>query len=402
MEIKFVLPNLQLLFDMKNEKIFISGLGSISALGYGTQTTWANLLNGKSGLSVKSDWNNNKIKPHFYGEIPPVQFDDEVKWMNRFPPSKYSQLGILACKKAIIDSGLVLKDLDNENGLIIETSLAATEAVESYLYDLFLFGITKISPIKFTKTVANKVLGDISLLFKINGPSSLLYNENSICYGVDLIKKGIADIIICGGVDHYTEYRVLSEQESDLLVPMNAHFDESTHSEQIRKNILGDGACFIVLESETSVKRRQAKVYAELLDYSSSFDYKNVESTTIRSKHLLDLAFNKMSSDIPPKSNFAFMSAYSTPVQAEFNERSFIDSLNRSHQVSTVMHKAFTGDMKAASSVMGVSIACQMLQNQKIPHLSAPATSEDLDFALINTVHEGGGNSYFLLKTFNN
>jgi 3-oxoacyl-(acyl-carrier-protein) synthase len=389
---------------MKNEKIFISGLGSISALGYGAQATWENMLKGESGLNIKNDWNNDQLEPHLFGEVVPVEFDNEAKWMDRFPPSKYSQLGILACKKAILDSGIVLKDVDNEIGLIIETSLGATETVESYLYDLFQFGISKVSPIKFTKTVANTVLGDMSRFFKISGPSSLLYNENSICYGVDLIKKGIAEIVICGGVDHYTEYRVLSEQESDLLLPEKAEVDASvsTYPEHVKQNVLGDGACFVVLESESSVKKRKAKVYAELLNYNSNFDYKNVETTTVRSKHLLDKAFGKMSSEIPPLSNVAFVSAYSTPIQVEYNERSFIDNLDRSHQVATVMHKPYTGDMKAASNVMGVSMACHMLQNQKVPHLQSPATSEALDFAFVNTVHEGGGNSYFLLKTSNN
>jgi 3-oxoacyl-[acyl-carrier-protein] synthase II len=390
---------------MKNEKVFITGLGSISAIGYGSQDAWSNLLRGESGLKVKSDWNNTKIKPHFYGETPSVQFEDEIKWMDRFPPAKYSQLGILAFKNAIDDAGIVLKDLDNEIGLIIETSLGATESVESYLYDLFQFGVEKISPIKFTKTVANTVLGDVSRLFKINGPSSLLYNENSICYGADLIRKGVADIIICGGVDHYTDYRVLSEQETNHLIRENDH--SSLHhiiekQNQIDQNLLGDGASFIVLESETSVRNRKAKVYSELVDYDSSFDFENVETTTIRTPYLLDKAFKNFNSVIPSSSTVAFVSAFTTQSQIEHNEQTVIDQLNSNHQTFTIQHKPFTGDMKAASGVMGVSVACQVLKNQKLPQLLNPASNQDIDFAFINTVHEGGGNSYFLLKQCNN
>ena len=204
---------------MENTKVFITGLGSLSALGYGAEETWENLKNQKK-ISKKENWDNDKIKPQYFGEVAEIDFENEINWTDRFSPKKYSKLGILACKKAIEDAEINAES-NQDIGLIIETSLGATESVEDYLYDLFLKGIAKVSPIKFTKTVANTVLGDVSRTFSLKGPSSLIFNESSISYGFDLIKKGVADIIICGGVDHYSSFRILSEQEEGNLALHN-------------------------------------------------------------------------------------------------------------------------------------------------------------------------------------
>ena len=386
----------------KQTKVFITGLGSITALGYGAQEAWENILQGRSCVRVKNDWLNPKIKPQYFGEAVPVAFEEEVKWNERFAPQLYSRLGILACKKALEDAGIELAPADNEIGLIIETSLGATAAVEDYLYDLYQHGLAKISPLKFTKTVANTVLGDISRTFRLNGPSSLIYNSNSISYGVDLIRKGVADIVICGGVDHYTEYRVLSEQENGRLIAVS---DETDHRRAIanatenRRNVLGEGAAFIVLESEAAVLSRNARKYAEIVEYHSSFDYDNVEDTTRRSVNIAGDAYERFKPAMSPGKKVAYLSAYTTSGQLQESEQPMLEKLQRENDAYPLCHKAYTGDMKAASGVMGASIASQILYGDLFPAEAAPgAYPTGFDYALVSTAHEGGGSSHLMLK----
>lgn len=384
---------------MNNKKIYITGLGDISALGYGKNESFEKILQEKTGLSVKTDWENEKISENIYGQIPDVELNDYVKWPERFPPGKYSKIGLLACKEAIKDAKLELNEIDNEVGVIIETSLGATEAVEAYLYDLYKYGVKKISPLKFTKTVANTVLGDISRVFKLNGPSSLLYNENSISYAYDLIQNGSAEIVICGGLDYYTDFRMLSEQENELLVKndsQNPVLKILEHEKNRSKNVPGEGASFIVLESEDSVNRRGVSAYAELVNYHSNFDYQSISDTTKRSPVLLGEAIDMFKNDL--KGNIAFMSAYTTQKQYEENESFLIEKLKQEHKVKVFRHKAFTGDMKAASSVMGVAVGGQFLNRSCLLNNLKNSIDAKIETVLVNTVHEGGACSYYLLK----
>lgn len=370
---------------MENTKIFITGLGSLSALGYGAKETWENLKNQKE-VSKKENWDNDKIKPQYFGEVADINFEEEVDWMNRFSPKKYSKLGILACKKALEDAGIKAEP-SNDIGLIIETSLGATESVEDYLYDLFLKGIAKVSPIKFTKTVANTVLGDVSRAFSLKGPSSLIFNESSVSYGFDLIKKGVADIVICGGVDHYSSFRILSEQEEGNLSLDN-------HKNDSKRSVLGEGAAFIVLESEKSIQQRGKKPYAEILNENYVFDYNNVEATTTRSSFVTERATEMLSDDYQDQT-IAFLSGFANDTQHIDNEETLLKNISAKNDVYTFVHKKYTGDMKSASAVMGLSIASQILSNNYIPEKEV---SKKVDLAFVSAVHEGGGSSQFLLK----
>ncbi|QDP85570.1 hypothetical protein FNJ88_08345 [Chryseobacterium sp. SNU WT5] len=375
---------------MENTKVFITGLGSLSALGYGAEETWENLKNLKK-ITKKDNWDNEKIQPHYFGEAVDVNFEEEVKWMDRFSPKKYSKLGLLACKKAIEDAGIQNLNEDNDIGLIIETSLGATESVEDYLYDLFLKGVAKVSPIKFTKTVANTVLGDVSRTFGLKGPSSLIFNESSVSYGYDLIKKGVVDIVICGGVDHYSSFRMLSEQEEG-----NLHSDDmEINRKELNRSILGEGASFIVLESEKSVQNRQRKPYAEIIDENYVFDYNNVESTTSRSAYVFDDASALMSDKLYKNQSIVFLSGFSNENQHVASEQKLVDEMKVDNEVYSLIHKKYTGDMKSASAVMGLSIASQILAKSYLPETK---TTKKLDLAFVNAVHEGGGSSQFLLK----
>ncbi len=381
---------------MRN-KIFITGIGTLSALGFDQAEIAQNFEQGVSKLTIKSDWKNEKIRPKLYGRPTELDFEKEVNWEERILPNTYSKLGILACHKAIRDAGLVLEKEDNEIGLVIETCLAATESVEDYLTDLYTKGVTRVSPLKFTRTVANSVLGDVSRYFKLNGPSSLLYNENSLSYGFDLIQKGVVDIVICGGVDHFAEFRILSEQENDLLIEETGDILEYLkHQKDLEKSILGDGSAFVVLESEKSFKQRKVRAYAELLDYHSNFDYENVNCTYKRHPHILNQALLRFQKYFKNNEPIIFTSAYLSRIQYKENEEFIVEQLMEQHPVRLVYHKPYTGDMKAASNVMSICLTSHLLkiQNQNEPQ-------GILTYAIVNNTHEGGSNSQFILKQCN-
>ena len=373
-------------------KIYITGIGSVTSLGYGNAETWDNYLSEKSTITVDHQWKNEQIGQLFFGQPSEVQFDQEISWSERFPPNLYSRLGILACKKALDDAGIILATEDNDIGLIIETSFGATESVEDYLDDLYRYGVQKVSPIKFTKTVANTVLGDISRLFKLNGSSSLIYNNNSIAYGIDLINKGMAHTVVCGGVDHYTEYRLLSLQETGKLILADSpgtRYEVRKHfSTDNNKFIPGNGAAFVVLETAESARRRGAKVYAELADYQTNFDYENVENAQKRSDFILKHACDFYTKFLQADKKAVYMAPYTNENSRPENETWLLNELGRNSNISSVNHKAYTGDMAAASSIMGTALAALILKNDP----------SEIETALIGSSHEGGASSQIVLK----
>lgn len=64
---------------------------------------------------------------------------------------------------------------------------------------------------------------------------------------------------------------------------------------------LGEGAAFIVLESEKSLKKRIGKHYASIVDYSVSFDGENVHNSSIRSPAVLNRNIQNLKNHIKKK-----------------------------------------------------------------------------------------------------
>ena len=244
------------------QNIYITGLGLYTPLGYGKDDTLKKLRQGESGLKVKSLWEG--IPPCLIGELPEVSFDQYIDWKEPFRPTPYSQLFILGCLDAIKDAQIAEKDLES-TGCIMETCLGPSESVNDYMKELLFKRKGIISPMKFTRTVSNTALGDVSRYFKLKGPSCILLMESSVSYAYDLIKLGMADIIICSAIDVVTQEVILLKGHDGKLL-YNAHDIDKIHEDTNHGfGAWASGCCAVVLESEESLQRRGTKAYARLV-----------------------------------------------------------------------------------------------------------------------------------------
>ena len=367
-------------------RIYISGIGTYTSAGYGFSDTCDNIRQGKSTIPLKKDWSLPEIGEQYFGEPPAVDLKEELAINEVMPPMKYSSYGMLACKLALKDAGLEGFEERESIGMVIDTSSGTSVAVEDYLTRLYKFGLHKASPILFTRTVANSALGDISRLFTLRGPSSLLFNESSLCYGLDLLKKGVCKMVICGSVESYNDYYVLSEKETGGLLDADKPLEDSLkNTPDIRRRVLGEGAAFVVLETEESLRQRGRIPYASLVDYASSFDVLHVDDTAVRSEDVLQRNLRTLKEEIRPSDTILWASAYLSDIQMDRNETGTIKSMFPKNDVRVFRHKQYTGDMKSASNTFGVALLAKALQDGKA------------DMGIANTNQDGGASTLFLL-----
>ena len=124
-----------------------------------------------------------------------------------------------------------------------------------------------------------------------------------------------------------------------------------------------------------------------------------MEDTTRRSKEVVKSAIDALKPIVTSHGKLVYLSAYTTAEQLENNERHLLEDLNKQHETYSLRHKAYTGDMKSASSIMGASIASQILYSDRFPEPDATGDyPSGFGYALVNTSHEGGGSSHLLLR----
>lgn len=260
-----------------NKRIVITGWGIVSPFGLSNQDFESSFDN-KLAYSKKEDWESEHLGPQYFGAIPEFDILQQIDSLRPPFPNRYSSIGLLACINALKDAGLLEnKELTEKAGLVITTTLGASTAIQSYLSKLYKKGPDRVSPFNFSKATSNSILGDISRILGLKGPGSLVYGEESVTYGVDLINNDHTDIIVCGGVDEITELNIyLADKKARLVSPNGTSvYEHLINDNQKDQSIFSEAASFVVIESLESAQKRGAKIYAEILDYKQFRDQRS-------------------------------------------------------------------------------------------------------------------------------
>lgn len=327
------------------KNIYITGLGFYTPLGYGQEETLKKLRNGESGLKVKSLWDS--IEPCLIGELPNVSFDEHIDWKEPFRPTPFSQIVILSCYDAIKDAKLDDNDIES-TGCIMETCLGPSESVNEYMKDLLRIKKGIISPMKFTRTVSNTALGDVSRYFKLKGPSCILLTESSVSYAYDLIHLDMADIVVCSAIDLVTKEVIMLKGHDRKLLYSEEDISRIQENSGNDFDAWSSGCCTVILESEESMKRRGVSAYARLA--------------------LCQEKFRK----------------------SEDNQTERSGLVNNSH-------KGFCGNMFYASTIFELATACLSLKNGEAYHVGEKSHKVNYISALVSSEREGGMNSLFII-----
>lgn len=409
-----------------HDTIVITGIGILSGLGIGIEENWTSIRKGRSAI-VRTDRFQNEtkgdilfgkcrefdLKTHF-GDLP-------APW-----PLYYSQLALMACKLAIEDAALSIRETDTTRlGLIINSDLGAGVAAENYALKLYGKGPDRVSPFEFTKSVSNCAVGDVARYFHITGPSSFIIGENPLAYGYDLITSGRADMVICGGFDElrprivegYWRRRMLLDLPDgiDDPEPLNAAIRGDGRSDVL---VTGEVSCFVVLESHSHAQKRGATIYAEMVDYWTSYDPLSNDSFCQRSNDHLEFNWRNLlqRTTLSPEDVRLLVMSSTLPAQIRLHEVPVISKIwgNRPVSCTTVksrMGEAFSGGVTASaamgayalftSCLPGTGLCDNFLQDLpfsvSIPSSCKPVPAADR-YCLINSLQHGGNNTSILLK----
>ena len=285
-----------------NKRVVITGWGIVSPFGL-SNNDFEKDFDSTLAYRVKDDWEKEGIGSQYFGGIPNFDVLKKIDSLKPPFPNRYSSIGLLACLNALKDADLYGNDkLLNKAGLILTTTLGASKAVQTFLTKLYKRGPDRLSPFNFSKATSNSILGDISRILQLKGPGSLVYGEESVSYGLDLIRNEHADIVVCGGVDEITELNVFLAKKKDRLLNPNelSVFNQLIESIEENKSIFSESSSFVVIESLESALKRKAKVYAEIIDSKQFRDKLSSKVIFERSSSCLAVSYTHLTLPTTP------------------------------------------------------------------------------------------------------
>ncbi len=263
------------------ERLFITALESITSLGRDQHSLWQALLKGQCGIAPVEHFDTQWLPMHRAAEIKTFS-----QWPQLTPEENHAldpavQL-TLACSRSVLAQAALLMPDGKAGQPQLPLFLATTQGdflahiqhlQKTWLNDAPALGEEENLPVHRPGYPTSSVLTQTARALGLQG--WLVLNSNACAAGgyalasaVAHLRQGLSAQALCVGVDITSPYIFSGFCSLRVLAPDFCRpFDR--HRQGL---VLGDGCAALLLETESSLKRRQAQAKAEVLGYGWSND----------------------------------------------------------------------------------------------------------------------------------
>jgi len=270
-------------------RVVVTGLGLVTPLGGDVETSWKNLIAGKSGIATITRFDITNHKAKIAGEVKPKDhpfgFDPDKRVDHKIQRQvdPFIVYAIDAAGQAIEDAGLadMDEDLKERTGVSIGSGIGGLPGIESESLVLADKGPGRVSPHFVHGRLINLTSGQVSIKYGLMGPNHSVVTAcstgaHSIGDAARMIKDGDADVMLAGGAEStinplgvagFAQARALNTAYNDRPEQASRPYDKNREG-----FVMGEGAGVVVLEEYEHAKARGAKIYAEIVGYGLSGD----------------------------------------------------------------------------------------------------------------------------------
>lgn len=357
-------------------------MGIVSAIGMNVAETLSALKGNKHGISRVENIDTILKDKIYVGEI--KKSNQELLDILRIkdPSNNFSRttmLGAIAIQEAVEQAEIDVKN-ESSIGFINSTTVGGMDIIENYYFDFHdredLQHYITIYDAGTNTNILSEYLG-------INGFATTISTAcssaaNAIMLGARMIENGRLDKVIVGGMDALCKFTMNGFNTLMILSDtLNQPFDDN------RKGLnLGEGAAYLVLESEKSYKERGKKPIAYLSGYANANDAfhqtassENGEGAFLAMKNAFELA--KMS---PSQVDYVNVHGTATPNNDLSEGRAMIELFGEGNIPKFSSTKPFTGHtLAAAASVEAVFSVLSLKHGLIYPNLNFSTKMKEFD-----------------------
>jgi len=408
-------------------RVVVTGVGLLTPLGIGTETSWEAIRAGKCGIGPITQFDATAFSCRIAGEVKgfdPANYIEkkEIKKMGRF-----IQFAIAAAEYALKDSGLqVTPEIAEMVGVYIGSGIGGFEVIEREHQTLLEHGPRRISPFFIPATIINLASGYVSIRSGAKGPNSATAtacttSAHSIGDSFRLIQHGDAMAMICGGTEAcitpmgiggFAAMRALSTRNDE---PLRASRPWDRDRDGF---VVGEGAGILVLEELEHARARGAHILAELVGYGMSADAFHVTAPPDNGDGAYRVMRNALRDAGLDAHQVQYVNAHGT--STEVGDRAETVAVKRafgehSKAIAVSSTKSMTGHLLGGAGGLEAGITVLAIRDQIAPptiNLDNPDEGCDLDYvphharpmtiehALSNSFGFGGTNGCLIFKKY--
>ena len=265
-----------------HERVVVTGMGAVTALGNDVPTYWAGLVAGRSGVGSIAAYDASGYAVRIAAEIKDLDVNGLLgrRWARR--TDRFTQIALIAADEAVADAGLDFgANSDGQNtAVVLGTAIGGITTLLQGAYSLRDRGERRVSPLMIPMMMSNAAAGEIAIRFGLHGltlavASACATGNHAIGEASRLIRTGGAPVVICGGSDAGMHPLALAafgnmqavSHRNDEPQRASRPFDADRDG-----FVLGEGSGVLLLESLTHAQNRGARIHAEVVGYGASTD----------------------------------------------------------------------------------------------------------------------------------
>ena len=196
-------------------RVVVTGMGMVTPLGCGVDTTWSNILDGKSGAARISDFEVNDLAAQIACQLPrgsgaEGKYNPD-EWMEPKESRKVDEFivyAMAAASQALDDADWHPTAHEDQiaSGVLIGSGIGGLQGIEEASLTLRDRGPRRISPFFIPGRLINLASGQVSIRHGLKGPNHSVVTAcstgaHAIGDAGRLIALGDADVMLAGGAE---------------------------------------------------------------------------------------------------------------------------------------------------------------------------------------------------------
>ncbi|MFD2705077.1 beta-ketoacyl-ACP synthase II [Salibacterium lacus] len=264
----------------ENNRVVITGMGTVNPVGLDAASSWKNITNGMNGIGELTRLNKEEFPMKVAAEVQDFEASDFFDGKDARKMDRFTQFAVASAKMALKDADYTITDDNAEQvGVWIGSGIGGMETYEEQFNKFKEKGYKRVSPFFVPMMIPDMASGHVSIMTGAKGINSCTVTAcasgtNSIGDAFKVIQRGDANVMITGGAEAPITNMAVAGFSTAKAITTND--DPDSASRPFDKNrdgfVMGEGAGVLILESLESAKSRGAHIYAEIKGYGATGD----------------------------------------------------------------------------------------------------------------------------------
>lgn len=407
-------------------RVVVTGMGAITPIGNSVEAFWNGVKEKKTGFGPITKFDASEYKCHVAAEVKGFDAKEFMDFKAAKRMELFCQYAVAATKEALADAGIQMETEDPYRvGCAVGSGIGSLQTIEREYKKLLDKGPNRINPLMVPLMISNMAAGNVSIQFGLKGKSlnvvtACATGTNCIGEAFRTIQYGDADVMVAGGTEScitpvgiggFAALTALSS--SDDPARCSIPFDEERSG-----FVMGEGAAVLILEELEHAKARGAQILAEVAGYGTTSDAFHITSPAEDGEGAAFAMLHAVKDAGVSLEDITYINAHGTSthhndlfetraIKKAFGEHAYHMKINST--------KSMVGHLLGAAGAIECITCVKELQEGwlhptvglthpgeelDLDYLMGEGVSEDVTYALSNSLGFGGHNASILLRRY--